>query len=508
LTANEWFSVDSGAHLRKLSGFHYHHNEGFLLDLVRGAVRRGARNIQVEIKPRGFRIADDGNVPDPSTLQSLRELARHDLEEARTESLIHRMIISPGIGWLAIFAPQPETAVIQVRRSGGWDHVSIIPGDLENPASHDSRLAGFHTIVVLENCRRTADISPLRLMDFLRAAPATIRINGEEVRPGHLLAGTIMARRLKRGPHSTGAIIALPKSGEACRLVLTDAGIPWDEITSPPRKGLVYHLQVEHSRAPALDFLAGWDEPARRLYRLAADAYPDLPEEERQRLEELFFLLHRYSGSYETFRQVAMFATIRPSRLTSLESIKVRASRGPLYFRLQHDGPGDRGSGPGPVLNLTSSQLEFLSRCDLHLRRVSEPVVLRGTTFQRLRQAFRTFISRLAGMIYRSAPPIPGEFLSREEKALVDLLAFHLSRRGSVVYPGHTKAFNPVVIDRRGWLPVWVGPRLGDFPIRDLIFPRRHPLFQAAAPRLGRSPGDKDLIVALFLAAIMETRDR
>ena len=318
MTAAPWFSVDAGAHLRKLSGFHYHQNEGFLLDLIRGALKRGARNIRVDTSAVGYQVADDGTPPPSATLESLRSLARHDLGETRAESLIHGLLSPPGIGWLAIFAPRPGSAVVQVRRPGGWVHIPIIPPHPGDSAIPDPRLSGFHTVISLKNCRGTGEISIARLVDSSRAALARIRINGMDVRRGHLLTHTFMARKLEKGSYPAGTIIALPDNGETCRLVLTDAGIPWDTITFPPRSGMVFHLQIEHSRAPAPEFLSGWEEPARRLYRLAADAYPDLPEEERQRLEELFFLLHRYSGSYETFRQVAMFATIRPSRLTSL----------------------------------------------------------------------------------------------------------------------------------------------------------------------------------------------
>ncbi|MBN1196481.1 MAG: hypothetical protein JXA62_03660, partial [Candidatus Aminicenantes bacterium] len=127
MTSRGWFSVDARAHMRKLADFHYHHPGGFILDLIRGGIKRGARRIRVELAPGCVCVADNGPPPSRQILDSLQFLAKPGIGETRLEQLIHELLDPPGIGWLAVFASSPQQVTIRVRREGQWKRTDLYP---------------------------------------------------------------------------------------------------------------------------------------------------------------------------------------------------------------------------------------------------------------------------------------------------------------------------------------------------------------------------------------------
>ncbi|HDP95190.1 MAG TPA: hypothetical protein ENN40_07515 [Candidatus Aminicenantes bacterium] len=504
---HEWFSVDARAHMRKLSDFHFHHPGGFILDLIRGAVKRGARRVRVELSPGCVRVADNGSTPSRQTLESLRLLAKPGINENRLEHLIHELLDPPGIGWLAVFAPSPLQATIRVRRESQWKRIDLFPFH-KSPQGNSQTdvMTGMNTVVSVLIPENTLPCSLSRLRESCRAATARIEVNDQLVKQGHLLSHTFLARQLRHRSSAAPAIMALPEKGEACRLVLTDTGIPWDEMNLPPLGGLVFHLQFEHPHPPGTEFLSVWTAPARRLYSLAAAEFKHLKPNHRKRLEELFFQLYRQSGDDSLFRNAPIFTGMKMKGPISLADIEFLAASAPISFRLHHNHMPPTIERHTPVLHLTSLQLDFLNRKGLRLRKAPDPVILKDSTYRRVCFLLKKATILLTRLRFRDTKPLSLEQLLPQERALVKLLSDSLSRPGPGSPPGTLPPiWNPVVLDCRAWIPVWPGAKLGDFNFRDLIFARRHPDFHTAASRLQQAPHEKDLICAAFRPAVRNT---
>lgn len=507
MTSREWFSVDARAHMQKLSDFHYHHPGGFILDLIRGAIKRGARRIRVELTPGRVCVADNGRPPSLKLMDSLQFLAKPGIRENRLEQLIHELLDPPGIGWLAVFAPSPRQVTIQVRRDGQWKRTDLYPV-LKGPVKNEQLavLMGMNTVVDVCSPGNTLPCSLSWLRESCRAANAGIEVNRQLVKRGHLLPHTFLARQLPDVRNTPAAIMALPESGESCRVVLTDAGIPWEEMNLPPSKGLVFHLQLEHPHPPDMNFISSWVIPARRLYNLAAGEFSQLPPARQNRLEELFFHLFRQSGDDSLFRNAAIFSMAKTTRHLSLAEVESMAAQAPLLFRLRHNHIPETRGRLAPALHLTSLQLDFLKRKGLPLRQAPDPVILQDRFRVRFRRRLRDAIVLLTRLRFRNAGSIPLEQLANAERALVKLLSDSLSRPGPGSQPGMLPpVWNPVILDRRAWIPMWPGVKLGEFNFRDLVFAHRHPDFQTAARRLQEKPEQKDLICAAFRPFVRNT---
>ena len=499
MSSGQWFSVDSGAHLRKISGFHHHQPGGFLLDLIRVALRRGAKRIRIDLTPGCLRISDNAPVPNRETLAALQDLAGPGISETHRERLIHELLSPPGIGWLAVFTPQPRQVTVQLRRGTDCRHFAIFPGARAAENQACALPAAMNTMVSILEPRLSPPPSVEWVRQSCRAAPAVIEINGNTVQPNHLLPDTFLARRLPYGQARASAVLAVPATGETCRLVFTDRGIPWEELNLPPREGLVFHLQVEHLNPPEPGFISQWLPGARRLYALAAAEFAHLSPDNQRRMEELFFLLHRRTGDDRLFRHAPIFPQLGRAGHTSLAELETRGKRGCIYFRLQHNSTPYPKNRSEPVLLLASRQLDFLSRKGLRLSKVPDPVIIQDSFNRRILQHIRAAVAHLMHLLYARSAQIPLERLSKEERGLVEWLIRALSKPGPGSLPGRLPpAWHPVVLDCRGWSPLWPGPRLGGLNFRDLVFARRHPRFRAAARRLHKAPQDNALIAAAF----------
>ncbi len=499
MSGAQWFSIDWQAHLRKLANFHYHQPGDFILDLIRNALKRGARKLQVDLTSEFVQIRDNGRIPSRRILESLRVLAKAGIEDRSGEALIHELLDAPGIGWLAVFAPAPVQVTIQVNGPDESFSGDLFPGSISQGNDRSTTPPGMYTMVSIHTREKLPPGTPLRIRESCRSADATIEVNAQAAVRGHLLTRTFLARRIRYGQNAAPAVLALPEDSEKCRLVLTDAGIPWDEINLPPVAGLVFHLQLEHRHPPGDGFMNSWAGAARRLYELAAREFARLPVTHQQRLEELFFLLHRQSGDDSSFRQTPIFAGTGPHERYSLEEIETRARRETIYFHLRPDHRPQVVDKYGLTLQLTSAQLDFLNRKGLRLRQAPEPVLIRDTICQRIRLRLHAFACRLLRLRFRGMKSLALEQIPKEERELIAELTKEFSRPQPANPGGKPPpVWNAVVIDRKAWLPLWPGAKLKGFHFRDLVFARRHPLFLAAADRLRKAPGEKHLIISAF----------
>ena len=95
-------TIDVGSEIRKLGRVDALTLEQVPAEVVRRALRAGARHIDVEVSARGIEILDDSMPPVESSLVALSELLNDALAAARRHRALLQLEHSSERGWLAL----------------------------------------------------------------------------------------------------------------------------------------------------------------------------------------------------------------------------------------------------------------------------------------------------------------------------------------------------------------------------------------------------------------------
>lgn len=373
-------SVDVDAQLRKLPARRFQRPEHYLVEWVRGALARGASNVDIVTGPRSVTVVDDGGAVGREILDDLCRALDHDLDEAVRREGLERFEQGNGLTVLSALAPVDARVALETGEGEErkvWQlSIGRRPLMLHRPDGAGTRLRLTR--------RGGARREQRAVEEYVRFARAEVRLNGKPLHSG--APGDALAYGRVSDPQFSGHIW-IPASGDTCRLWSTSHGVRQRQRVLAATDGLVYHAAVEVAEGQVRLPVERLQAEAIALYRLLAKRYASLTQEGRTRADELLFLLHRCGGDPDLVGAFRVFRWLGAEPLANLTDVREECARGPCYG-LRVEEPRSRFDIEGRrVLRLTGAQWEFLhERVGVKLLRPPEVVKRRRSGRLALRE--------------------------------------------------------------------------------------------------------------------------
>lgn len=352
------FSVDADAHLQKLAACMFPSPAQLPTELVREALRRGAKRVEVEVKRRLVVVADNGNEIDAASWDNLvgaLEALRLPPERERAIAALQEAA-APGIGLLAVLLPDAREILIASPGPAGRPPLRF-RGNRRLPTDPAGAAAGTRIVINRRARAKAAGLEKKLISELCAGAGAEIVLNGRPLEKRPRLRRVLV--RLGLALPQGRAEVGIPASGDICRVWLLDQEIPWQLFTSSSCAGLVFEAACESRRPVAAADLAALAEAAARLYDWLAERHGGLPQRLQDRVEELLFRRMQVSGDNRHASAFAPFRVCGSTRRLSLEEVRLRAAGGAV---LAVSGDGRPGSLPfgREALCLSPRQRDFL----------------------------------------------------------------------------------------------------------------------------------------------------
>ncbi|MFH1529818.1 MAG: hypothetical protein ABIK09_03680 [Pseudomonadota bacterium] len=352
-TRRDILSVDVEALIRKRAAHTFRSPHHYPVELVRDAARRGARSVSIRISGARIEVTDDGASRAAEDLRAMALLLDPAAPVADRLSAMDRFEALRGLGLLAALAPAPS----RLRVEG----VEGDPGALEvRPGGRPvlERSAGGRNRVLIERRGQPAEERSV-LRDWCRWARLRISLDDEVIGGGDPSPHLGLAQLPGEAGEGAG-LLWLPVRGEACRVRLLDHGIQWRFAAYGPDHGLLYEAAVESPEVPPGQLRTRLRALALELYLRAMETRGSLPEDARDRLDEMVFLHHRRTDSRHLMGSYAPFRVAGTERLIDLDAIRDRAASGAVAA-LPESANIERYAVEGEAaLVLTPRQWEYL----------------------------------------------------------------------------------------------------------------------------------------------------
>ncbi|MCP5049507.1 MAG: hypothetical protein GY940_20215, partial [bacterium] len=107
------FSIDVDAHLKKAASFTFGSSSHYPVELVRAALTRGAREVDIFCSSNQLQVQDNGTGLDGNSLETLTCILDPVQPPAVKESAVEQLQTRKGLGLLAIFASLPEKILVE-----------------------------------------------------------------------------------------------------------------------------------------------------------------------------------------------------------------------------------------------------------------------------------------------------------------------------------------------------------------------------------------------------------
>ena len=487
-------SIDADAHLHKLAACMFPSPAQLPVEMVREALRRGAASVAVEIGRGRLLFEDDGaGIPERQWQELACALdAGQDAPEREKAIDALQSAARPGIGLLAVFVPGAENILIENSCQGRSQVMAVASGSVRQ-LGPGSRTQGTRIAI---SRRRVPPAAEIKLLgELCSAVAAEITLNGRKIERKALLRRPLARQESDLGGGWGRVSVAVPARGDICRVWLLDQGIPWQLITSPAYRGLVFEAALESAAMPpaaAFDLLAA---AADRLYHWLAGHYLSFPENFQERIEELIFDRIRQAGDLQLTSAFAPFRLWRSAQRLNLEEVRRRAEREVLFALPLAGDPDLYLDRHQEALRLSPLQKDFLlNHLGLPLVIPAAPMGTRG----RLRLRFSALakkIARLADRLPRRAiRSLAAEETSAMEQTLCrELAAAWLRRQGRGPGAGRQAGLKVVMAEGRGLSAAAWRHAAG---MNVLHIRRRHPLAILAARSVDRDPANAELAFA------------
>lgn len=500
-------SVDVDAQLRKLPGRRNLSRHHYPVELVRGALFRGARKVSVAVSVSTVEVRDDGAAPAPLLLTALAAVFDVTLPDGERTGALEVFEEGRGLELLAAFSPEPCRVEILSAAEGGSRRITFERGRRPVDQLLDERHEGTRIRIRRSgNPRREREA----VADHCRFAAASIELDGRPVAPAQPPEALAATRVNAAAEHGFG-VLWIPAAGDVCRVRMLREGIVWKQAALPARLGFLFQVALEGTDLPSGAALENLRHVAEEQYRLLVRRYRSLDAAQQDRVDELLFLLHRRSGESELLMSHAPFRLRGSEETLPLAQVISLAREAPLVAVRAgtfQDRPGREGAGV--VLALTERQREFLAT-DLGLQVMAPAAPDRGLAglWARLSERVTQIVS---GRFSSGRSEIPDDLLSENERAFVRAVCGWLAERagaggGSVGRSRSSagwdsssgerplQARRAVFVDAAGHRPWSLADRGGE---HRLCLHRRHRLTQAAVAAFARNSENLRLFLALL----------
>jgi len=361
-------SVDFDEQFRKTLAHTMVFGEQYLIELVRSIVACGATTISVELRDGSAEVSWEGGDGLGRDLDALARLFREELPVELRETALGGFHKKRGLGLLAGWCCEPQSVEVEscdgagVRRRLAWR--GWRQGlDFEALASDGAALGNLRI-----RRRRRGSSEAAVLAEYCRFCPVPVRVNGALVSISGTPPEGLMGLKLSGDDGGPTGQVWVPRRGDVCRLVLTQAGIRWKVVATPThRKGLVYEGAIE-ADAMSKQTMALLDSAAARLYRRMADALGESRGADRERAQHLLLHHARVSSQTKHIERSPLFPTY-PEGWASLAEVRRWGQEGVAVLVRGGDRRGQVGAhGAGKrVLQLSDEQASFLKEQEIDL---------------------------------------------------------------------------------------------------------------------------------------------
>lgn len=310
LDVGELLTIDVGSELRKLASAQLQGSWQLPAELVRHAMRAGARDVRVTLQRGRAELTTGTPVITRDQLEDLVELADREAPPSRRHEALLRLENTGGPGLLSLvgLSPQRLEVITRDETQGTGLALRLTPGrrGVIEPVNDAS---GTHIAVI--GVRMDRGRAREWLTDVARFAAAKIEVDGKEVTAGF---GRVMSRTRVRGQPRVE--VAIPYEGDVARVWLLMNGVVATHASVSPapcfEAAIEMSTLVEHNATPA-DLRAAFDQTVpdlvhdvvMHLCELAA-RIERLPPAARARVRELALEAARMRR-YDAVMEVPLF---------------------------------------------------------------------------------------------------------------------------------------------------------------------------------------------------------
>ncbi|MCP5107428.1 MAG: hypothetical protein GY950_28835, partial [bacterium] len=241
---NTLFSIDVDSHLRSAATHTFGSPAHYPVELVRAALRRGARKVEVRIGRDRIQVTDDGAGLDSVWLETLSNLLEPVRPTGAREAAVEWMQTRGGFGMLALFAPAPKKILVENAPDLGKTQFLFHEGKLEKTNTCALNM-GTRITLFFPGFRDMAREKRI-LQIYCQSVQRDIRLNNRIISRRPLLFHQMATLKITGSEYESGGIIGIPPTGDLCRVRLLDMGIPYRYVTLPPRKGFIFDAAVEY----------------------------------------------------------------------------------------------------------------------------------------------------------------------------------------------------------------------------------------------------------------------
>ncbi len=505
------FSIDVDAHLKKAATHTFGSPSHYPVELVRAALRRGARKVDVRIGFDRVQVTDNGPGMDRAAIDTLRSLLDPAQPAAVKEAAVESVQARGGFGHLALFAPSPTKIRVENVSVLGKTHFLFQDGKLVKLYACDLNIGTRITLFARLHRDMVREKEVLRV--YCRSVRQEIRLNKRLISGGPRLSRQMATLNIPGSGQIVGGVIGIPHTGDLCRLQLLDCGIPYRYATLPPYRGFVFEAAVEDGGGSdgevTKKLLNHLVEYAVHLYKWLGRHHSEAPSGVQARIEELIFGYCRLtesapgSGDLSLLDHFSLFRVYQTGHMLSYSQVVRHFGGSPVYAVPRHRERLRYNTTGKTVLSLTREQADFL----VNHKKLSITFL---SSVLRKEKRIPTFLYLLKGFSRRvilSLLPLPSEeaFISREELSLeergfIDALNGSLSRSGKFQATRlHTLE---AVMVSSGWpypsVPSRGGKR-GDGTSYPLLIRRHHPLVVKAVRAVEADPANVEIFVPLLI---------
>jgi hypothetical protein len=503
------FSIDVEAHLKKAASHTFGSPSHYPVELVRAALRRGAKRVDVNIRFDRIQVTDDGAGMDRAAIDTLRALLDSSQPTAVKEAAVES-VQSPGdYGLLALFAAAPSKIRVENVSVLGKTHFLFQDGKLSKLYACDL-IAGTRITLSIRMYR---DISREKqvLSAYCRSVSREIRLNNRLISKQPLLSHQLTMVNLTASKVIPEGAIGIPSTGDLCRIRLLDLGIPYRHVTLPPYKGFIFEAVIEYIDTTSngeisrilLNHLTDY---ALQLYQWLTRHYAEAAPDIRNRIEELVFTHSRLTDESEgaaLLNHFSLFRMFRSSQTLSFPQI-VRHFGNSLVYAVPRHKERQRYNITGKtVLSLTREHADFLINHKKLPVTFLPPVLQRERYFAKflysLKRQFKAFIRSILPTP-SEGKYLPVEQLSSPEQTFIKTMNEYLSTTAKV-QTSRTQSVRAVVISSGGLFPS-IPPKKGknnEGTRQHLLIRRHHPLVRKAVRAVETDPANMELFIPLLI---------
>lgn len=500
------FSIDVEAHLKKAASHTFGSPSHYPVELVRAALRRGAREIDIHILRDKVYIRDNGTGMDKAALEILTCIMDPTQSTAVKEAAIEKLQTREGMGLLAIFAANPEEILVEnvsAPHSASFPRKNRIHFRDNKIKISDSSSLTTGTQITLFAAQRDYGREKRVLQAFCQSVNVNhdIRLNNTPIGGRPLLAHPMASMKLSPSKHAAGGQIGVPQAGNLCHIRLLDQGIPWHHFSLPPQKGLVFEAAVEYTGEVTGSFINHLCRYGRRLYRWLCRHYTTASPHQQDRIEELLFTHCRLTGDTALIHRFSPFKQYHSPHSLNLAQLMQKASSGSLYAVPRRKDNLIYNTAGKTVLSLTRGQADFLiNHLDLTVSFLS-PLRRRSNRLRNFRYTMVKIFKRLLlKLLSTSKKPLKAAHLTSAEQVFLRTLNRYLSGRPAILSSAWVQA---AMIASRGPFPsvprkiAKRGEKTASLQWH--LLRRNHPLVRKAVRAVQQDPGNVEIFVPLLI---------